>query len=141
MPLSPQDILPAIPRQKVKNTNTGVIGDVVILETVNGIEYLEVLVLDEKIGEKYFESFPLKDCEPVTDEPRPFRVGDKVIATSKNGSIAYTTVRVKFPDGTKILNGLERPISTVDGKIEFGEGMTTRHATPEEIAAHFAPNV
>jgi hypothetical protein len=65
MPLSPQDILPAIPQQKVKNNTTGEIGGVIhyVEERKN---FDDVLIVKLESGE--LGHWDIKRCEPVPEE-------------------------------------------------------------------------
>ena len=131
MPLSPQDILPAIPRQKVKHID-GTIGKVIGFTG----EFNDYLMVKEEKNGKYVTWFS-GACELLPEDPREFKVGDNVVATDSNGNVAYTTVRVVMGDGKKILNGLELPTLSPDGSYKFDTGVTTRHATPDEIIKYF----
>jgi len=129
MPLSPQDIKPAIPRQKVSNKD-GRIGEVILLECILGVYYLETLVNDEETGEKYFESFPLKECKLLPEEPRDFKVGDKVVHEYENGNKMFDIIQ------TMEFCGKGERI-TQSGQVGIGGICCVRHATPLEISKYF----
>ena len=127
-PMNPKEILPAIPRQKVRNKflrhdkiahvlNVGADGKKVAVMTINPAN---------------LEEWNTEDCELVHEEPRPLRVGDKVTLPSwfGNGS--------RYGKITSItaMHGYESVQYYLDGDLlDFNEEV--RHATPEEIAQYF----
>lgn len=111
--MTPQQILPAIPRQKVMKKN-GLICDV-----LGYSKYQEELVIFD--GEDIDVISP-EDCEPVPEEPRVFKVGD---ALYNDYCGFFRAVSVK--DETEVLlpNG------------NWAHSAFIRFATPEEEARYF----
>ena len=128
------EILPAIPRQKVKcygkeHSVLGAYGKSVFVSRVNDI------------GEEVTYFANPEDCEPVLEEPRPLRVGDKVVVIEGTGCdcngagypcshgdmLRYCIVTGIFGDSISVSGG--------DGKEDIDEKYI-RHATPEELAKY-----
>jgi hypothetical protein len=122
----PSEIITALPRQKVKNTESGAIADV--LGTTHDGTTVAVRVSND--GDSWIENWITRYCEPVPEEPRPFRVGDKV-------KCIYTSVFSTIKQVRIAENGWPEQYE-VDDVWKPKENI--RHATPEEIARHFAPN-
>jgi hypothetical protein len=133
MPLSPKDILPAIPRQKVKNNITGEIGGVIhyVEERKN---FDDVLIVKLESGE--LGHWDIKRCELLPEEPREFKVGDKIAyelgpkaRKDMIGLSQYAIVEGIQSDGCALICGT---------KLRKEEDMQyLRHATPLEISKYF----
>ena len=119
----PSQIIPALPRQKVKYELTGEIAHV--LNVGKDGKFVSVQV----VGTGALEEWQTKFCEPVPEEPRPLRVGDKAYALS---------------DYQREYVGVVNNINISLGRIALGEYWfdlkDCRHATPSEVAQYFAPN-
>lgn len=121
----PQDILPAVPRQKVKHKFGG------FAHVLNlGMDKKKIAVMT--INPARLEEWNVEDCTPVFEEPRPFRVGDKVVYEYEDGRLEYTIIQAirKLGDDYKIF-------TPGDTYAVVGETMRYRHATQEEIAKYF----
>jgi hypothetical protein len=136
MPLSPQDILPAIPRQKVKNNHpklNGAIGEVIEITHDGGMVCVKQYGLD---GKSYLSEWILSNCELVTDEQRDFKVGDKIAyelgpkaRPDMIGLTQYAIIEGIQCDGCALICGT---------KLRKEEDMQyLRHATPLEISKYF----
>lgn len=110
------EMLPAIPRQKVK-VKTGETGNVLMVMDDGMIH------IDLGIGET-MDAYP-KDCEPVPEEPRQFRCGD--YAVSRHG---YDDVAVI---GKIQAMNITRTRFCIGGSW-FDD---IRFATPSEVAQYF----
>jgi hypothetical protein len=128
----PNEILPAIPRQKVKNTGNGYekgqIGDVLLTCISDYSEsgtHDSLLVKNLETGE--VRKWDMNDCEPVPEEPRKFRVGDNVKCL--NTSVFSTIKNVRIAE-----NGWPEQY-VVDEFWQTKENM--RHATPQECKDYF----
>jgi hypothetical protein len=123
----PNEILPAIPRQKVKYV-TGEIGEVLCTCQSELVEFEDqpddsVMVRNSKTGRN--DCWQIEDCEPVPEEPRGFRCGDNV--KCKN---LFTTILeiATFDDGKNVY------VLANGGQAEEKD---LRHPSPEEIARYF----
>lgn len=121
----PSEILPAITRQKVKNTNderyTSIIGEVIKLVDSE-------LLVDTPLGLRWWN---IEDCEPVPEEPRWFRVNDKVAIAINANSYSYCLVET-----VAVRNGKTIAIFTY-GDDKPCDLSRIRLATPEEVAQFF----
>jgi hypothetical protein len=85
-----------------------------------------IMVLTE---DGYKDEVLAKNCEPVPEESRPFRCGDKVVARHRTG-------------GEQEYFGVISALSAnaVYFSDEWFFKSDVRLATPQEIIDHFAPN-
>jgi hypothetical protein len=131
MPLSPQDILPAIPRQKVKNIQDKMCSD--IIGSIINLVGKELLV-DTKLGLRWWR---IEDCELLPEEPRDFKVGDKVKVLGyydqEAGDAIYATITavVRWEKSYKTRYSVSGHIQEVQEESDL------RHATPLEISKYF----
>jgi hypothetical protein len=125
------EILPAIPRQKVRHIPSGAVAEV--MDKTNDGTVL--CVRHNPPSGSYLSHWIVEDCEPVPEEPRPFRVGDK--------AVIYVSVVV---EGHKKHYKLYSTIKTVTdtGYIDLGDGYDSlrrdcviAHATPQECKEYF----
>lgn len=122
----PHEILPAIPRQKVKYVDNhgerprGLIGQVAEVLCENGPSVWVRCVPSGTVLQ-----WSMSHCEPVPEEPRPFRVNDAVIV---NGNRATKITGVIFRD--------EQMYLLADSCHSYF-AKELRHATPEELAKYF----
>ena len=135
----PSQVLPAIPRQKVKvkHSNSSSVYDFIGFA---GNEENPTSVYIRNYG-GFIHEHPIENCEfcePVPEEPRPFRVGDKVKVLGyydeKAGDAIYATI-------TAVVRWekYKKNRYSVSGHVtEVQEEKDLRHATPEEIAKYFA---
>jgi hypothetical protein len=72
--------------------------------------------------------------EPVHEEPRQFRVGDKVVYEYENGDLEYTIIQAIIRRGDIVV------YATMGDCPKIGKPERYRLANPEEIAIYFAPN-
>ena len=122
--MHPNEILPAIPRQKIKNTNDEKYA-VIIGEAIKLVD--SELLVDTPLGLRWWR---IEDCEPVhNEEPRPFRVGDKVVALdyAQNPQAYFKIQTLEKKDGKDYAHG-----SIFGYPLEH-----IRHATPSEVAQYF----
>lgn len=117
----PNEVKNAIPRQKVRHEIHGTIGQVLCYD--GG----DIKVLEEGGG---YESWDAACCQPVPEEPRQFRVNDKVIIEGQYGD-AYTTVETLC-----VVNGKVCSLYTYGDKNEISLERV-RHATPQECKEYF----
>lgn len=115
----PNQVLPTIPRQKVKNTNderyAAIIGEVIKLVDSE-------LLVDTPLGLRWWR---IEDCEPVPEEPRPFRCGDCVVSRHGYDNAAIVgKIQAMNVTGTRFCIG-----GSWFDDIRF--------ATPEERAKYF----
>jgi hypothetical protein len=120
--MNANEILPAIPRQKVKNKD-GRIGGVLCWHDGDIYPNFIVVLLEDGTQEDWHDD----ECEPVHEEPRPFRVGDKVKCL--NTSVFSTIKNVRIAE-----NGWPEQY-VVDEFWQTKENM--RHATPQEVKDYF----
>lgn len=121
----PNEVKSAIPRQKVRHVPSGAIGDVIAPQEKHGLVDDVVPGVSVFTKDRGVQVWALECCEPVPEEPRGFRVGDKVVL---NGTWFCTITATYFYDG---YTGF-RVSTGMDCSPE-----QLRHATPEELKLHF----
>ena len=124
-PMNPKEILPAIPRQKVRNKflrhdkiahvlNVGADGKKVAVMTINPAN---------------LEEWNTEDCELVHEEPRMLRIGDQIAIINPNATNEierHNFSRIEAIQGNNVIfAGGNAPIIYV------------RLASPQEIAKYF----
>lgn len=118
--MNANEILPAIPRQKVL-THEGKIKEIAFAFTWDGEIWGMTFPTNETYG---WKAVKLSLCEPVPEEPSRFKVGDKV----KSGQVYTTIIGVtEFSDYLSY-----RTDTGVDVHPE-----NLRHATPQECKDYF----
>jgi hypothetical protein len=122
------EILPAIPRQKVKHSETGEIADV--LGATHDGTTIAVRVC--KDGDTWIENWIARYCEPVPEEPRPLRVGDKVTLPSWGANVT----RYGIITGIESQQGYEQKTYYVDGDLLY-HTEEIRLASPQECKDYF----
>ena len=119
--MHPNEILPAITRQKVKHIKSGEIFYVIGLHPTER-QWVMLLTMDG-----FKDEAPLGNLEPVHDEPRPLRIGDKVATHSCTLSTIAAICRLTD-------NMVTYRVQHSD--YDFYENQL-RHATHEELAKYF----
>lgn len=114
----PNEILPAIPRQKVRlKSAPATIATVLMI----GEDGKRVAVQQGK----YLCEWSTEDCEPVHEEPRPFRCGDCVVSRhGYDNSAVIGKIQAMNVTGTRFCIG-----GSWFDDIRF--------ATPSEVAQYF----
>ena len=128
----PSQIIPALPRQKLKYKKSDLRYNNQVAEVLFATSQTALVRF---VDSEYVTQWALENCEPVPEEPRPLRVGDKVHLPSWGSNAS------RFGIITSIMSqqGYDKKEYWVDGD-PMDELEEIRHATPEEIVAHFAPN-
>jgi len=124
--MNANEILPAIPRQKVRRISRPEVIAEVMRHDVMHPEWVHVHEIDYPGSEVV--SWNIKDCEPVPEEPRPLRVGDKVVTHS--GTLTKIEAIMRETD--------ERHSYRVQHSDYDFYQHQLRHATPQEIKEYFA---
>lgn len=120
------EIKPAIARQKVKLKSTGEIVDALCTWSDYACDFVTVL------RKGFVEQWNIENCELIPDEPRTFKVGDKVARQWKEIYTEFTTVK---SISTKV--GAEDLIMLDNGARMYGID-ELRHCTPEEKILYFS---
>jgi hypothetical protein len=146
----PNQVLNAIPRQKVKNINSDCEGEVIGFKngTMIGSPSDKSVLLVWRLGR--IMEWDTKDCEPVPEEPRGFRCGDKVVAWCKEEWPEFTTITAVMPNYTIGVSDIKRDglsegmygQKTLSVRVETNHDFTViggqvRHATPQELKDYF----
>lgn len=120
----PNQVLPAIPRQKVHHEIHEEIGEVMYVYEGDIVVFVD----------GHIEFWNLLHCEPIPEEPRQLHIGDAVF-------VRGTVISGEDADNYGIysrISGISKDgeCKIVD-RLDWVKKHDIRHATPEELAKYF----
>ena len=139
--MHPNEILPAIPRQKVKNNC--IIGKPVadVFCTVHSEDFdfdlgpdapHDAIIVKREDGS--MDTWQIDDCEPVPEEPRPFRCGDAVFV---RGSVVPGEDADKYGIYSRISGISKDGQCKIVDRLDWVKKDGIRLATHQELAKYF----